>query len=192
MYGLRQFIDMYKKYDFEIFVGGALLFIVMLVIYNKITGYRGSNKKINSSGIYNYIFKDTTPKYPRGPPQESKGEKECRRVMEKIFKKPFPKIRPNFLRNTVTSGEENGDINLEIDCYNDQLKIGVEYSGIQHYKYTPFFHKNKEAFYNQKYRDEMKRVKCKENGILLIEVPYTVRLEDIEGFLRSRVNNAIN
>lgn len=195
MYGLKQLIDIYKKHDFEIFVGGAILFIVMLIIYNKITGYKASNKKINSYGIYNYIFKDSKPKYPsmrRGPPQESKGEKECRRVMEKIFKKPFPKIRPNFLRNTVTSGEENGDINLEIDCYNDQLKIGVEYSGIQHYKYSPFFHKNKEAFYNQKYRDEMKRVKCRENGITLIEVPYTVKLEDIEGFLRSRINNAIN
>lgn len=200
MYGLKQIIDTYKKHDFEIFVGISILFIVALIIYNKIKGYNGSRNKMKMSDVYNTVFRNSTitssrPTHTfnrRGPPQESKGEKECRRVMEKIFKKPFPKIRPNFLRNTVTSGEENGDINLEIDCYNDELKIGVEYSGIQHYKYSPFFHKNKEAFYNQKYRDEMKRVKCRENGIILIEVPYTVKVEHIEDYLRASINRAIN
>jgi hypothetical protein len=197
MYGLKQIIDMYKKHDFEIFVVLSILFIVALIFYNKIKGYTGSRNKLNMSDVYNTVFRNSSiSSRPtvnrRGPPQESKGEKECRRVMEKIFKKPFPKIRPNFLRNTVTSGEENGDINLEIDCYNNDLKIGVEYSGIQHYKYSPFFHKNKEAFYNQKYRDEMKRVKCRENGITLIEVPYTVKLEHIEDYLRARINRAIN
>jgi hypothetical protein len=197
MYGLKQIIDMYKKHDFEIFVVLSILFIVALIFYNKIKGYTGSRNKFKMSDVYSTVFRNSSiSSRPtvnrRGPPQESKGEKECRRVMEKIFKKPFPKIRPNFLRNTVTSGEENGDINLEIDCYNNDLKIGVEYSGIQHYKYSPFFHKNKEAFYNQKYRDEMKRVKCRENGITLIEVPYTVKLEHIEDYLRARINRAIN
>ena len=111
--------------------------------------------------------------------KDSRGEIECRRVLEKIFKRPFNKIRPNFLNNPVT----DGNYNLELDCYNDDLKIAVEYSGRQHYEYTPYFHKNKEAFYNQKYRDELKKRMCKDNGIILIEVPYTVKIENIEQFL---------
>ena len=84
------------------------------------------------------------------------------------------------MRNPVTGG----DFNLELDCYDPELGIAVEYNGVQHYKFIPFFHKNKEAFLNQKYRDDMKRRICKDNGILLIEVPYTVKTEDIKSFIQ--------
>jgi hypothetical protein len=100
-------------------------------------------------------------------------------VLQELFRKPFPNERPDFLRNTVTGGLYN----LELDCYNESLKLAVEYSGIQHYKYVPYFHKNKEAFLNQKYRDEMKRRLCKDADVVLIEVPYTVKTPDIRVFL---------
>ena len=67
------------------------------------------------------------------------------------------------MNNEVTGGSYN----LEIDCYNHELRLGVEYDGAQHYKYNPYFHKNKEAFYNQKYRDKLKEYMCKENNIVL-------------------------
>jgi hypothetical protein len=111
-------------------------------------------------------------------PKESKGERASRAAAERIFKKPFIKVRPDFLRNVVTNH------NLELDVYNEELKLAIEYSGRQHYEFVPFFHKNYEAFLNQKYRDEMKKNKCKEQGIHLIEIPYTVKLEDIESFIR--------
>jgi hypothetical protein len=111
--------------------------------------------------------------------KESYGEKECRRVLEKIFDKPFPKCRPNFLQNSVTGGTYN----LELDCFNKELRLAVEYDGIAHYKYTPYFHKNMEAFHCQKYRDEMKNRLCKENQVVLIRVPYTVKVDDIERYL---------
>lgn len=114
----------------------------------------------------------------RTPPTTSKGEIECRRCLETIFKAPFPKARPAFLRNPVTGHC------LEIDCYNSALKLGVEYNGQQHYSFTSFFHRNVEASTNQKYRDELKRRLCSENGIVLIEVPYTVKIENIEPYLR--------
>jgi hypothetical protein len=113
-----------------------------------------------------------------GEPKESKGERAARAAAERIFGKPFIKIRPDILRNQVTNH------NLEIDIYNDDLKIGIEYSGRQHYEFVPFFHKNYETFLNQKYRDEIKRMLCKEHQITLIEIPYTVKEENIESFLR--------
>ena len=113
-----------------------------------------------------------------GNSKESKGERASKAAAERIFGKPFIKVRPDFLRNVVTNH------NLELDVYNEELKLAIEYSGRQHYEFVPFFHKNYEAFLNQKYRDEMKKNKCKEQGIQLIEIPYTVKLEDIESFIR--------
>ena len=47
--------------------------------------------------------------------------------------------------------------------------------------------KNKEAFYNQKYRDELKRRMCKDNGVYLIQVPDTVKIENIENFIKDKL-----
>jgi hypothetical protein len=115
------------------------------------------------------------------PFNDSKGETECRRFLETVFQAPFPKTRPPFLRNPVTGQ------NLEIDCYNEDMKLGVEYNGSQHYNYSTFFHKNYEASNNQKYRDELKRRMCQDQGISLIEVPYTIKLSDIGNYLHLKL-----
>jgi len=115
--------------------------------------------------------------------KESTGEAVCRKYLERRFNKPFKNVRPDFLRNQVTSG--NRQINLELDCYNPELKLAIEYNGVQHYKFTPYFHKNNEAFLNQKYRDEMKKYKCRDEGIVLIEVPYNIK--NIEGHIESEL-----
>lgn len=118
---------------------------------------------------------------PQYSPRESSGEIECRRVAELLTGKPFPKQRPDFLKNSITSA------NLEIDCYCDELKLGIEYNGEQHYRYIPYFHSSKDAFYNTKYRDEMKERLCKENGVKLVIVPYTVSVKDIEEYLKQKL-----
>jgi hypothetical protein len=100
-----------------------------------------------------------------------------------MFNKSFKKIRPDFLKNEKTGS------NLEIDIYNDDLKLGIEYSGRQHYEYVPHFHKDHNAFLEQKYRDEIKEKKCKENGIKLIIVPYTVKHKDIQSFIYKEAKN---
>jgi len=127
---------------------------------------------------------ETSPRLEESPRLrgDSKGETECRRVMEEIFNTSFNKSRPDFLNNSVTSTETRSN-NLELDCFNEDLRIAVEYNGAQHYKYIPYFHRNKEAFLNQKYRDEMKRSLCEKHNILLIEVPYTVSVQNIESYL---------
>jgi len=182
IYKLKEF---WKEYDFEIVLCFLLLFFLIGALYQKLTGHKGTWS--NTYYLYDIDRKennviDTTIKN-RGRGGDSKGETECRRVLEKVFGRPFNKIRPNFLNNPVTDSGHN----LELDCYNQDLRLGVEYHGKQHYEYVPYFHKNKEAFYNQKYRDELKKRMCKDNGIVLIEVPYTVKENDIEDFLTKQI-----
>lgn len=162
---------LWKKHGFEILIVVAIIIIIIMALV-----------RLGKKGTWSdsYIYTGTSPKKSiRKPPQESKGEIECRRVVQHIFNKPFPKARPDMLRNPVTGNRHN----LELDCFNSELRLAIEYNGVQHYKYVPYFHKNYEAFKNQKYRDYMKNQMCKENGITLIEVPYTVKIDDIKVYL---------
>lgn len=160
----------WKEHGFEITVVTCIVFILVFSLFR-------IGKKGTWSSSYTYDWKKQPTR--RGPPKESKGEAECRRVLQKYLHKPFSNCRPDFLRNPVTGGR----FNLELDCYDESLKLAVEYNGAQHYKYIPYFHKNKEAFLNQKYRDQLKRYLCRENRINLIEVPNTVPVEKIESYL---------
>ena len=181
---IKNGIDFLKDYSFELIFGVCIALIILFSIYRKYKGEKGSwstkyfyDSKTSSSFVDKNDFKTNRVR------TDSKGEIECRRVLEKIFNKPFNKARPNFLNNPVTGGH----FNLELDCYNDELQIAVEFNGQQHYKYVPYFHKNNEAFLNQKYRDDMKRRMCKDENIILIEVPYTVKLENIERFIKDEL-----
>lgn len=171
---LRQ---VWKKYGFEIALGLSILTILFLAIF-----------RIGKKGTWSSTYV-SPPKPSRRPPQESKGELECRRVLEELFSRSFNKARPDFLRNPVTSQGSDSN-NLELDCYNPELKLAVEYNGIQHYKYIPYFHKSKDAFQNQKYRDYMKKEMCEKNGITLIDVPYTVKVPEIKSFLLNKLSSA--
>ena len=146
--------------DWALLVGiASVLFIFMYGLFRVLSGARGSvsesieTPRVPSSG-------------PRGP-VVSEGERRTRNCLEMFFEKPFHKARPEFLKNKVTQA------NLELDCFNEELQLAAEYNGRQHYEFTPYFHASKEMFYNQQYRDEQKRIACKESGVTLIEVPYT-------------------
>jgi len=128
------------------------------------------------------VFADTPTDRPTDRPtnrsNESRGEQACRQHMESRFGVPFRKTRPDFLKNPVT-GE-----NLEIDVYNDDLKLGVEYNGQQHYQFNNHFHRSSnDRFQNQQYRDLIKKQLCEQNNIHLIVVPYWVPVEQIPSFI---------
>ncbi|UUT40488.1 Uvr/REP helicase [carnivorous sponge associated iridovirus] len=156
----------------------AVILLLILLTWNWFSGTEGTYMD-HTSMIWDLLGKKVAK--PKKVSFESKGETECRRVIEKLLGKPFPKTRPNFMLNEV-SGH-----NLELDCYNDELKLAVEYNGEQHYKYIPYFHKTKDAFYNLKYRDEMKQRLCKQNGVRLITVPYTEK--NISEFITKQLEN---
>jgi hypothetical protein len=166
----------WKQNSLYIMIGGLIFILFMLWVAKKLF-----DKYFKPNAFSEHYFNKATYASKRkgyGQGRESKGESFAREIAPKIFGKPFDKIRPDFLKNNVTGH------NLELDLYSPELKLGIEISGKQHYVYTPFFHKNEEAFTNQKYRDEIKRMLCKQNGIKLIEVPYNVKNEDMETFIR--------
>lgn len=59
-----------------------------------------------------------------------------------------------------------------IDIYIPSLSIGIEYQGVQHYKSIEHFG-GEEHFKQQQENDQKKKVLCAENGVQLIEWPYT-------------------
>ena len=96
----------------------------------------------------------------------SKGERICREIFQEIYGLPFPSTYPDFLRNPQTNRL------LELDGYNEQLKIAFEYNGRQHYKKVRRFHPhgNTDLLY-QFQKDDFKIRKCDENGVYLIIIP---------------------
>lgn len=113
---------------------------------------------------------------------ESAGEKECRRVLESYFAgKKFVSVRPTWLVSTETGRA------LELDCYNEELSLAVEYNGQQHYTYPNRYHKSQEEFKAQVWNDEYKAKLCKAQGVKLITVPYTVALGAIESYLCTKL-----
>lgn len=166
---------------------GARLFLIVVIIcfiwwilskkrnlkYKKYI-YSGIKKYYNSDLITikkNQTFKKQKQK------RINKTEEMCRKIIQQIYNKPFPSVRPDFLQSPMTKK------NLEIDCYNSELKIGLEYNGCQHYNYNEYFHKTKKNFYSQVHRDDWKRNKCKELGIRLIEIPYWVTPVDLKDYI---------
>lgn len=109
--------------------------------------------------------------------QRTKGEKITCDIMKELFGVPFPRKRPNFLKNPNTGR------NLELDCYNEDLKLAVEYNGPTHYKYPNFTGQTKEQFLSQLQRDKFKIKRCEEMGIYLIIVPYTVPHNKIKEYI---------
>jgi hypothetical protein len=106
------------------------------------------------------------------------GEKICCKTLEEIYGVEFKTTRPKFLINPE-SGRR-----LELDCYNEKLKIAVEYNGVQHYKFPNFIHKNYEEFEKQVKRDKLKYDLCEKEGVYLITVPYTCPYDKISDYIK--------
>ena len=105
-------------------------------------------------------------------------ERICRGIFEALFQASFPKARPDWLQN------ERGNW-MELDGYYENLGIAFEYHGIQHYEFNPYFHNEKGSFVQRKKDDRLRAELCRTRGIRLFEIPYTVRHEDMEAFVRA-------
>jgi hypothetical protein len=159
--------SLWQNYGWQVLVVGSLVLIFFFWLFWR------RNKKGSYSQSYHY----GGGKKKRGIPRQSKKETKCKIILENIFKRPFNKIRPAFLKNKVTGK------NLEIDCYCAELHLGLEFNGKQHYEFVPVMHKTKDAFRAQQYRDHMKKEMCEKQGIKLIEVPYWIPEDNLETYI---------
>lgn len=91
----------------------------------------------------------------------SLGERKCKAAMEQLFGKKFRKRRFPQLKGL-------GGKSLEIDLYNEELRIGLEHQGAQHFIRKKYFGEHR--FMSIREHDRRKRAYCKSNGITLIEV----------------------
>lgn len=133
--------------------------------------------------LYDYIV-SYCPKKPRWKTQTM-----CSLIIQALTGMRFHSIRPDWLKNPITGR------NMEIDDFSEELMLGLEYNGVQHYQYTPRFHQEKycqyygrvatgmEHFELQVFRDEVKKSLCDEHGITLIIVPYTVKPGDLVSYI---------
>lgn len=98
-----------------------------------------------------------------------KSEIKFRSRLEKIFKVNFPKCRPSWLVNPKTGRR------LELDCYNEELKLAFEYDGQFHFEVRKGLNND---LNKTRELDKLKEELCKTHGISLIRVPYFAKDED--------------
>ena len=79
-----------------------------------------------------------------------------------------------------------------LDIYIPSLSIGIEYQGRQHYEPIEHFG-GEEHFKHQQENDAKKKALCKENGVALIEWPYTEDITEInlEKYIFEAKNNLV-
>lgn len=104
---------------------------------------------------------------------EGKSEKICRRYFEEIFNESFPRI---MIRRIIPTyqGRMHFDGYAEIYISGVLFRIAFEYNGRQHYEFPNHIHKNRAEFQLQQQNDDLKKDLCRDNGIILIEIPYNV------------------
>lgn len=123
---------------------------------------RGRNKASQFSVISGYNFNECM----------------CKEIIEEIFPgHVFSKIRLPEFKNPETGSP------LELDLYNIDLKLAIEYQGEQHYIKSKLFHKKEGAFEKQKVRDLVKENYCQINKIMLIEIPNLQYYDEIKEYI---------
>lgn len=93
------------------------------------------------------------------------GEELVRGIFEELTGEKFYKCRPEFMRNPSTNRK------LELDGYNDKLKIAFEHQGVQHYEINKIMKYDIVRVNKQKEIDKIKVKLCKENNVKLIIIP---------------------
>lgn len=90
-------------------------------------------------------------------------ENWAREVLEETFGKKFPSVRPDWLRNPKTNHC------LELDCYNEELGLALEFQGVQHYQPVKAWG-GEQQFHKNIYKDKIKNNICNQRGIILWKI----------------------
>ena len=101
-----------------------------------------------------------------------KREEELYHLVRKIYKKynVIYQYRPKFLYNSYSKGQQS------IDIFIEDLNIGIEYQGKQHYEAVSMFGGAK-GLADTKARDKNKLDRCTTNGIKIVYVKYDEKFD---------------
>ncbi|NCB39388.1 MAG: hypothetical protein EOM80_11530 [Erysipelotrichia bacterium] len=112
------------------------------------------------------------------------GERICRAYLERYYGVSFPKVRPEWLATP------RGHL-LELDGYNADLGLAFEHQGMHHYREIAYLSKGLHTFKYRQSLDEIKRLRCREKGIWLLEIPEVPTLlpvENLSSFLKTQLS----
>lgn len=103
----------------------------------------------------------------------SKSEARAIEILEELTGEKFPTVVPSWL-------------GLELDGYNADLKLALEFSGPYHTKWYPAMEPY-EKYYERLRNDIRKRQKCKEMGVDLIVLDMSVGPHNYRNYIASRL-----
>lgn len=112
-------------------------------------------------------------------------ETKIRKWLEKKFGVPFKKKRPKWNKNPLTGKA------LELDMYNEGLKLAIEFQGRQHFEFVEKFHKTQADFEMGRKRDQFKRLNCQRNKVKLVEIPYWCPDEELDKYLTEQIGHTL-
>ena len=104
------------------------------------------------------------------------GETMSRQFFENIFEAEFKKSYPDWL------------VGKELDGYNQKLGIAFEFQGEQHYKIITYFKMSEDTLKKNQENDVFKKNKCEEMGVILIQIPYWIKLKNMQNFIIDEFN----
>lgn len=136
---------------------------------------------------YNHLKGCNCPKCARENTIPSKGEMYVKQILEKYS---IPYVYQKELIIDKIARNSNLIVVDFVIKYNNKFYF-IEYNGKQHYQYIPFFHTGGEIdFEKQQRRDQLLRNFCElhKDKISLLEIPYTVKEEEI----KTKILNFIN
>lgn len=149
------------------------------VVLTKDEDYKGNRQKITIKHLkcghtYRVAFKDiqhshTGCPYCRILGSISSGEEAIEQVL--ILKYNFQKGKDYYYGYQIPDLKDKRSLHL--DFYLPKLKVAIEYDGRQHYVPVNYFG-GIDTFKKIQAHDRLKDEYCKNNGIKLIRIPYTV------------------
>lgn len=76
---------------------------------------------------------------------------------------------------------------MELDGYNPDLAIAFEHNGQQHYELDGYFTTHQDQLTKRYADDECKIQLCKEKNVVLITIPFSVSLKEIQSYVLSEL-----
>lgn len=112
----------------------------------------------------------------------SKLEARVITILEDILGAKFNQAHPKWLRDPATGTK------LELDGYNEPLRIALEVQGPGHIKPIPG--ESYSRYTKRVARDILKRELCAKHNVTLITVDYRITMQSMRAYLQSRLWDA--